>query len=110
MHETETEVLARITLENASEAIEALRSAGSSRQRTTTMDPAEDLLLSMWLFRKDPQQWYSDAAPLMRRLAALKSPRFYGEDDKELFEGLVADAKSFVEHREMTNLPRLLRR
>lgn len=99
------------TLEETSRSIRALASACHEKKRRSSITaPAEDLLLKLWSFRKDPAGWYDDVQPLMQQLAALKEPHFCLEDEKELLEGIVADAKAFLERRPMENVPRLLRR
>jgi len=100
-----------VLLYRTSRAIEMLASPPSlgNRQLSIT-EPAEELLLCMWTFRKEPTRWYQDVEPLIQKLLTVKEPHFYDDDERELFEGIVADAKAFLEHRPMENVPRLLRR
>src|SRR2546427_11521338 len=108
MRKTDTQLESQFMLDRVSEALEALEAPPPPPppDRHSPAHATEELLLCMWSFRRDPQKWYADVEPLMRRLTAMKQPRFYDEDDRELFVGIVEDAKAFLEHREMHNLPR----
>src|SRR5882724_3125159 len=114
MNKIDPETERKLILSDVSEAIDALEAPPppSPPRRQSPTDAAETLLVCMWPFRNDPEKWYEDAEPLMRRLTDVKvtEPPYWGEDDREFFAGLVADARAFLEHREMNNLPRLIRR